>query len=89
MKIALAVWGALIALGAVAVVSLLVFGATCVVPDVQGNTLVASIRRFDTRCFQPDWTMRAYLVLLDWQVSVGLILGMGALAWAALAKELL
>ncbi len=89
MKIGFAVWGALTALGAVAVVTLLVFGARCVVPDVQGTTMVPGIRRFDSSCFQPDWTMQAYLVVQDWQVGIGLILGLGALAWAALARDLL
>lgn len=89
MKVALLVWGGSIALAVLAIVALLVQGAICVVPDVQGRTLVPNIRRFDTSCFEPAWAMKAYLVLLDWQIGIGLILGLGGLAWAALVKELM
>ena len=72
---------------ALAIVALLIQGAICVVPDVQGNTLVPSIRRFDSGCFQAHWAMKAYLVLLDWQIGIALIVGLSALAWSAIVKE--
>ncbi len=85
IRLGLTVWGSLTALAALAIAALLIQGAICVVPDVQGNTLLTGVRRFDAGCFQAGWAMKAYLVLLDWQIGVALIVGLSALAWSAIA----
>ena len=88
MRFGLTVWGSLTALAALAIVALLIQGAICVMPDVQGNTLVPGIRRFEAGCFQAHWAMKAYLVLLDWQIGIAIIVGLSALAWSAIVKEI-